>query len=108
MNAHERFSLLDGIICDMSKENKLNFLLYDGELLYVHTNYANSLYYLEQPEQIFFSTRPLGCENWKPVAFTTLLAYREGKLLATGTNHGKEHFDNEENLRYLFQIFSNL
>lgn len=108
MNAQERFSLLDQIICDMSQENKLNFLLYDGELLYVHTNFANSLHYLEQPNQVFFSTSPLGREKWRPVPFTTLLAYREGTLWETGTNHGNEHFDNEENLKYLFQIFSNL
>lgn len=108
MDARERFDFLDGIVGEMSKENKLNFLLYDGELLYVHTNYADSLYYLEQKDQILFSTQPLGREEWLPVPFTTLLAYQDGRQKYVGTNHHNEHFDNEENLKYLFQIFSNL
>lgn len=108
MNSRERFELLDQIVCEMAKENKLNFLLYDGEQLYVHTNYADSLYYLEKENQVLFSTRPLGREEWLPVPFTTLLAYQNGKKAYSGTNHHNEHFDNEENLKYLFQIFSNL
>lgn len=108
LNAEERFTLLDGIVTSMSEENKLNFLLFDGELLYVHTNYANSLYFLEKDNQTIFSTQPLGREEWQPVPFTTLLAYRNGERVMTGTNHHKEHFDNEENLKYIYQIFSNL
>ena len=108
LDSKERFDFLEGIIREMAKENKLNFLLYDGELLYVHTNFADSLYFLEKENQILFSTRPLGREEWMPVPFTTLLAYQNGKQVFTGTNHHNEHFDNEENLKYLFQIFSNL
>lgn len=73
----ERFRFLDCLVSNMAKENKLNFLLYDGEMMYVHTNYANSLYYLEKEEGVLFSTQPLGREQWNKVPFTTLLAYRE-------------------------------
>ena len=76
--------------------------------MYVHTNLANSLYRLEKEEQAFFSTRPLTEENWQPVPFTTLLAYRDGRQLFQGTNHGNEYIESEENLKFLYQIFSNL
>ena len=104
----ERFLLLDEIVSDMAKGNKLNLLLYDGEYTYVHTNYKNSLYYLEKENSVMFATQPLSEEEWKPVPFTTLLAYRDGKQTFTGTNHGNEYVDNEENIKFLYQAFSNL
>lgn len=104
----ERFCFLDCLVKKLSKGNKLNMLLFDGEVMYVHTNYANSLYYLKKEESIFFSTQPLGKEQWDPVPFTTLLAYEEGELLFTGTNHENEYIENAEDMKYIYQIFSNL
>ena len=108
MNEEERFQLLDSMIIEMSKGNKLNLLLYDGELLYVHTNYEKSLYELEKENRTLFSTSPLDNEEWREVVFTTLLAYRQGKRIFSGTNHGNEYIDNEENLKFLYSIFSDL
>lgn len=104
----ERFSLLDEIISDMARGNKLNLILYDGEYTYVHTNYKDSLYYLEKEDSVLFSTQPLSKEEWKAVPFTTLLVYRNGKQIFTGTNHGNEYVDNEENMKFLYQTFSSL
>lgn len=108
LTADECFSLLDGIVCNMAKGNKLNLMLYDGEYTYIHTNYKNSLYYLEKNGGVLVSTQPLSEEEWKPVPFTTLLVYRNGKLVFTGTNHGNEYVVNEENVKMLYQVFSNL
>lgn len=108
MDAQERFCLLDAIIVEMSKGNKLNLMLYDGELFYVHTNYAGSLYELDKSNRIFFATVPLDQQDWQPVTFTTLLAYREGQRIFCGTNHGNEYKDSEENMKFLYSIFSNL
>lgn len=44
LSGEERFRLLDDIIGSMSRGNKLNLLIYDGEYMYVHTNYADSLF----------------------------------------------------------------
>lgn len=107
-SASERFHFLDCLVSNMAKDNKLNFLLFDGEIMYVHTNYAGSLHYLEKEEGVLFSTKPLGREQWEAVPFTTLLAYQDGRKIFTGTNHGNEYIDNEENMKYIFQIFSNL
>ena len=108
LSGEERFRLLDDILVSMSKGNKLNLLIYDGEYMYVHTNYADSLFYKEIDGGLVFATVPLDKEVWKPVPFTTLLAYRDGQLVFTGTNHGNVYVDSEENMKYLYQIFSNL
>lgn len=108
MNEKERFQLLDRIIMEMSRENKLNLMIYDGELFYVHTNCAKSLYLLREEERVILSTVPLDEKDWQPVPFTTLLAYKQGDLVFTGTNHGNEYIENEENLKFLYSIFSDL
>jgi glutamine amidotransferase len=108
LDAEERFNCLDSIVTDMSKGNKLNLLIYDGELLYVHTNYPQSLHRLEKEDICLFSTHPLGREDWQPVTFTTLLAYKDGVCIMKGTNHGNEYVDKEENMKYLYSIFSDL
>lgn len=104
----QRFQLLDSIICKMAEGNKLNLLFTDGKFIYVHTNYANSLSYLKKGETVLFSTLPLSGEEWKPLPFTTFLAYERGKLIYKGTNHGNEYLDSEENMRFLYQIFADL
>lgn len=108
LDKQERFQLLDSVIVEMSKGNKLNLMLHDGELFYVHTNYADSLYELEQEDRILFSTTPLKKERWQPVIFSTLLAYEEGSRVFRGTNHGNEYVDSEENMKFLYSIFSDL
>lgn len=108
LSPEERFCLLEEIISDMAKGNKLNLLLYDGEYTYVHTNYKNSLYYLEKEDSVIISTQPLSREDWKPVPFTTLLVYQNGRQIFAGTSHGNEYQDNEDNLKFLYQTFSNL
>lgn len=108
LDAKERFQLLDSIIAAMSKGNKLNLLIFDGEQVYVHTNYADSLYYLEQDDWAMFATVPLTKEAWQPVPFTQLLAFQQGKLVLQGTQHGNEYIDSEENLKYLYQAFADL
>lgn len=108
LTGEERFRILDCFISHMSKGNKLNLMLYDGEYLYAHSNYRGSLNYLQKDGEIIFSTRPLTKEDWRLLPFTTLHAYKEGKLEFVGTNHGNEYIDNEENIKLLYQIFSNL
>lgn len=108
MREEERFSLLDSIIVEMSAGNKLNLMIYDGELFYVHTNYKDSLYELNKENRVLFSTVPLDTEGWNPVIFTTLLAYKHGQKVFSGTKHGNEYLDSEENMKYLYSIFSDL
>lgn len=108
LDAKERFDLLDSIIIKMSKGNKLNLLLYDGDLMYAHSNFANSLHLLRKKSCAIFSTQPLSQEDWKPIPFTRLLAFCDGEIIFEGTNHKNEYIESEENLKFLYQIFSNL
>ena len=104
----ERFDLLDALGTDMSKGNKLNLLIYDGELLYVHTNYADSLYYRAREDALLFATTPLDSGNWEPHPFTTLCAYRDGQQVFQGTNHGRQYRDNAEDMHMIFTDYSEL
>lgn len=108
MEAFERFDLLDTIIRDMAKGNKLNLLLYDGELMYAHTNYANSLHVRKEGDTALFSTTPLGKVEWEPLPFTTLCAYHKGKRVYEGRPHGQEYIDNPEDLKYIFLSYAEL
>ncbi|MBQ9610835.1 MAG: class II glutamine amidotransferase [Lachnospiraceae bacterium] len=108
LSAKERFNIIDKIIVDISKDNKLNLMLYDNELMYVHTNFAGSLHYLKKDGSVIVATSPVSDEEWEKVPFTQLLAYKDGELLYVGTNHGNEYIENEENVKMLYQIFAEL
>ncbi len=40
LSRDERFRLVDELICEITPENKVDLLLYDGELLFAHVNYS--------------------------------------------------------------------
>lgn len=104
----ERFELLDPLIADMAQGNKLNLIIYDGEWMYIHTNYANSLYVCEDGKTAIFCTVPLKKGDWAPVPFTTLCAYQDGQRIFQGHSHGHEYIENERDMQYLFSVFANL
>lgn len=108
LNRDERCRLLDGIICRITPENKVNLIIFDGEVMYVHTNYAGSLHRYTMEDSVVFSTRPLTPSRWEQVPLNTLHAYEKGRLIFRGTDHGNEFFDSEEKMRLLFLDFSGL
>lgn len=108
LTKQERFALLDGLVCDMAGGNKLNFLLFDGEMLYVHSNYANSLYVYQREETLLFATVPLTRASWSLHPFTTLCAYEKGRRVFVGTDHKKEYVDNEKDMKFIFTDFAGL
>ncbi|MGN0559282.1 MAG: class II glutamine amidotransferase [Acutalibacteraceae bacterium] len=71
LGASERFLLLDSIVTDMSRENKLNLLIFDGAYMYAHTNYADSLHYFENDNGVVFLTLPLSSDGWKKLPMNT-------------------------------------
>lgn len=108
LSQEERVQLVEEVVRDITPENKVNFLLYDGELLYVHTNYRNSLYRCRRGRAVIISTRPLDGNVWENIPLNTLLVYKKGSLLYTGTNHEHEFMDSEEKMRLLFLDYANL
>lgn len=108
LSGEERFQVIDEVICEIAKENKLNLLIYDGEYFYVHTNLQNSLYVLERDGGVVFSTVPLDERNWKPLPLNILQAYQYGRLVWRGTDHGCEYVEDPEKMKLLFLDFSSL
>ncbi|MCH5213225.1 MAG: class II glutamine amidotransferase [Oscillospiraceae bacterium] len=104
----KRIETIEQAVEKMAPGNKLNLILFDGEQLYVHTNYKNSLYYRDTDNGIFISTTPLDDSGWVNVPFTRVLVYKDSELIFTAKNHGKEYVDNIEDTKYLYQIFSDL
>ena len=93
LTGDERFELLEALIADMAIGNKLNLVFFDGEQLYVHTNYANSMYVWQRENTAVFCTAPMkeGEGEWVPMPFTTLCVYRDGKRVRQGQSHGHEY-----------------
>ena len=101
LTEQERFAYMEEHITTLSINNKLNLLIWDGENMYVHTNYANTLYMLRQSDDtVLFSTQPLTDEDWQPVPFLRLLVFRDGKQVFEGESRSQQYFDPEENYEY--------
>ena len=87
LDAGERFALLDDFVQEMSPRNKLNLLVWDGELLYVHKNLQDTLKYKPVGTGVLFATTPLDEEGWLDVPTAQLTAYSAGEQVFTGTQH---------------------
>ncbi len=98
----ERFECLDKIVCKLSVHNKLNLVIYDGEVFYIHTNCKNTLYIRQETNTAYFATVPLDQNDWHSLPFTTLLAFKNGRQIMSGTCHGHEYIENSKNTQYLF------
>lgn len=85
--AKQRFDVVDDFVVSLSKRNKLNLMIYDGELLYVHQNMRDTLYYKPENGSIMFSTNPLDNDEWKQYPMTQLCAFQSGKKVFEGTKH---------------------
>ena len=85
--AEKRFRLLEGFVRDMSPRNKLNLMICDGELLYVHKNMKETMVYRKLGSGYIFSTTPLDKELWKDIPTAQLIAYKNGECAFSGEPH---------------------
>ena len=104
----ERFDILSSAIAALAKGSKLNLLIHDGEFLYAHTNFRNSLHYLAEDGAVTFSTCPLSDGDWKPVPFTRLVAVKDGEFVREGTPHRNEYIYNPDDYRLVYMNFARL
>ena len=91
LSAQERFKLMDELILELVPHNKVNLMVFDGEFMYVHCNYLNTLHEKVDGEARIFATVPLDDEGWQPVPFMQLLAYKDVELVFKGTKHEHEY-----------------
>ena len=95
-------------IAALAKGNKLNLLIFDGEVMYAHTNFRGALHFLKDEDSIAFSTQPLSYGEWHPVPFTTLVAAKDGSFVREGSPHGNEYVHNPEDYQMVYMNYSRL
>lgn len=92
----ERFNLLVDIVGDLSKNNKLNLMIYDGDLTYIHSNMRDSLFYLKNEEGFMIASTPLDDDvNWKPVELNKLFGLIDGNIIFESSEHDNEFVQTE-------------
>lgn len=108
LNEPERFDALNAEIAALAKGNKLNLLLFDGDVLYAHCNFRDTLHVWREDCAVTFSTRPLSVGRWDPVPFTSLIAARDGEIVRTSPPHGNEYTYNPNDYRMVYMDFARL
>ncbi len=83
----ERFLTVERFIREHAPRNKLNLIVTDGELVYVHKNLKNTLSCKRLENGIIFSTEPLDSDGWKPFPMAQVIAFRNGTEVFRGERH---------------------
>ena len=104
----ERFDVLSSAIAALAKGSKLNLLFHDGEVLYAHTNFRDSLYFLKEDGAVTFSTSPLSRDGWRPVPFTRLVAVKDGEFVRESAPHRNEYVYDPDDYRLVYMNFARL
>ena len=85
----ERFVTLSHAVEELSRNNKLNLVIDDGDYTYLHTNTVSAtLYARVAGRTAFFCTRPLDDgEGWTALPANRLVAYRNGRMERMSARH---------------------
>ncbi len=87
----ERFNLLSEIVEDLSKNNKLNLMIYDGDLTYIYSNMKESLYYLKNDDGFLVVSSPINDDpGWKQVEINKLFGLIDGNIIFESKKHDNE------------------
>lgn len=108
LSSAERIHIVEEAVCRIVLGNKLNLLIHDGELLYVHKNEAGTLHKKEWEDGVIFSTRPLDGDVWSEVPGNQLLVYKNGDLVYAGRKHDWTYVHDEEKMKLLYFAYSGL
>ena len=87
MSEHVRFETVSQFIIQTAPRNKLNCMIWDGELLYVHKNLKNTLSFQRTETGCIFSTQPLNDGTWIPFPIAQVIAFRDGQAVFCGERH---------------------
>lgn len=104
----ERFDALAAAIAGLSKGNKLNLLICDGEFMYAHCNSRGGLHIKREAGAVTFSTRPLSEQGWEEAPFTSLVAVKEGDVVRQSAPHGHEYIFDPNDYTMLYMDFAKL
>ena len=87
LSQQERCELVDNFIQEMSHKNKLNLMIYDGELLYIHKNMKDTMKSRRLGSGFIFATTALDDGEWEEVPIAQLLVYKDGEQVYIGKQH---------------------
>ena len=104
----ERFGVLSDAIAELANGNKLNLLVFDGDVLYAHCTFRDTLHVWRNEGAVAFSTRPLSIGAWEHVPFTSLVAAKAGEIIRTSPPHGNEYIYNPNDYRMVYMEFARL
>ena len=109
LTTEERFNLITDIISDLSRENKINIMICDGELTYVHTNLKDSLHSLRTDNGLILTSCPLNDDkNWKTVDINKIYGLKDGKIILESKNHGNEFIFTEKHEEIIREAIKSL
>lgn len=97
-----RHELIEQIVDELTPDNKVNFLLYGGDYLYIHKNEPGTLYRLTRPGSVVLSTHPLDDSDWEEVPQNRLIVYRDGEIVYEGRPHKNTYIHDEEKMRFQY------
>ena len=104
----ERFGVLSDAIAELANGNKLNLLVFDGDVLYAHCNFRDTLHVWRDEDAVAFSTHPLSVGTWEPAPFTSLVAAKDGEVVRVSPPHGNEYIYNPNDYRMVYMEFARL
>ncbi|MBO7719521.1 MAG: class II glutamine amidotransferase, partial [Methanosphaera sp.] len=93
--------LINDIICRLSKDNKLNLIVSNGQITFIHSNCRKSLYYLDKNDRIIVSTLALTDEDWIEVDLNTVYAIKDAKIIYKGPAHDNEYVITEDDVDFI-------
>lgn len=94
----QKFKIFEDTVLELSPRNKLNLMIFDGKILYVHKNMSKTLFYKKDDNGYLISTKPLDNFLWKPVPKCQAFAIKNGKKIFEGTPHKNEFKSSLENI----------
>jgi glutamine amidotransferase len=98
----ERFNILLEVITDISKDNKLNLMIHDGQATYIHSNMRQTLHYLKGEDSFLVATTPVTeDEGWKEVELNKLFALVDGNIIYESKEHINEFIQTKKHEEYL-------
>ena len=106
--ADERVGIVDAAIKRIVPGNKVNLMIYDGDLFYVHKNEPGTLYIKSLEQGVLISTQPLDSDGWKEFPQNQLVVYCNGTPIYVGKKHDSTYVYDEEKMRPLYFAYSGL
>lgn len=104
-STEERFSLINDLLSQLADGNKLNIMIYDGELTYIHSNMKNCLYSLKEDDGFVIASSPVNDnENWNEIEINTVYGIADGNVVFKGKNHGNEFIFTQEHEKAILEM----